>query len=391
MPAISPRADAVSHSGIREIVNLAIDRGPAICRLEIGEPDFRTPGHIVDAGMAVARSGARYTHSAGTAAVREAAAAKLARVNGLDVPTEGVVMCQGAVQGCALVFAALLEPGDEVLIPDPAWPNYEMLVRLHGATAVPYPLRSRDGFLPDVEELQGLVTDRTVALVVNSPSNPTGVVFPRPVVEALVEVAARADLLLISDEVYDELIFEGAPSNAVAVDPEHVVGVYSCSKTYAMTGWRVGYLAAPAWLRGTLAKLQEPLVSCISAVSQAAAVAAFTGPQACVDEMRAAYAARRDLVVRLLRDAGIVSVSPHGAFYLMLPFAPGVDGRAAVLDLVEHGVALAPGTAFGGVAADQARLSLASSEDILEEGVRRIVSWYRRTEGGALPATRGPR
>lgn len=383
MPAISCRAEGVAHSGIREIVNLVIERGGDVRRLEIGEPDFTTPTHIIEAGHAAALAGARYTQSAGTIAVREAAAVKLSKVNGIDVPIEDVVICQGAVQGCAVTLAALLDTGDEVLIPDPAWPNYEMLVRLYGGIPVPYPLHSGTGFLPDVDEVAGLVTDRTVALVVNSPSNPTGAVFPPDVIQSLVELSGRRGLVMISDEVYDELIFEGAPPNAAAIDPEVVVGVYSCSKTYAMTGWRIGYLTAPRWLSGTLAKLQEPLISCVSAVSQTGAVAALTGPQECVDEMRAAYRSRRDLVVGRFLDAGIAVAEPKGAFYLMVPFAPGTDGRAAALDLVEHGVSLAPGTAFGRVAADHARLSLASSTEILADGVERIVSWYETTGGGA--------
>jgi aspartate aminotransferase len=382
MPGTSPTADRVPASGIREIVNLVVERGGDMVRLEIGEPDFATPAHIVEAGHRAAVEGVGYTQSAGMLVLRAAIADKLASRNGLACPPERVVICQGAVQGCSVVLSALLEPGDEVLVPDPAWPNYEMLVLLHGAVPVRYPLRPGNGFVPDLDELAGLVGPRTRVLIANTPSNPTGAVFPRPVVEGLVELAARHDLVVLADEVYDELIFEGEAANLAALDPERVVGLYSFSKTYAMTGWRVGYAAAPGWLAPTLAKLQEPLISCVSQLTQAAALAALQGPQDCVAEMRDAYRGRRDLVAGLLADAGIGVQRPHGAFYLMLPFAPGTDGRRAALDLVDHGVAVAPGTAFGDQAADHARISLASSEQALTEGIGRIVAWYRSTAGG---------
>jgi aspartate aminotransferase len=391
MPAASPTSDRVPGSGIREIVNLVVERGGEVLRLEIGEPDFATPAHVVEAGHLAALAGARYTQSAGTLQLREAISGKLKLVNGVDCPPQRVIVCQGAVQGCSAVLSALLSPGDEVLIADPAWPNYEMLVLLHGAVPVRYPTPSERGFLPSVEEVERLVGPRTRALVVNTPSNPTGAVFPQELVAGLVELAGRHDLVLLADEVYDQLIFEGPAANAASLDPDRVVGLYSFSKTYAMTGWRIGYVAAPEWLAPALWKLQEPLISCVSEVSQAAAVAALEGPQDCVAEMRDAYRRRRDLVVGMLGDAGIAVTPPHGAFYLMLPFAPGVDGRLAALDLVEHGVSVAPGSAFGEAARGHARISLASSDQVLTEALNRIVDWYRRTGGGAsLGADGGP-
>jgi aspartate aminotransferase len=383
MPGVSPTAAGVPGSGIREIVNLVVERGGDVLRLEIGEPDFRTPEHVVEAAHRAALAGVGYTQSVGTLALREAISAKLERVNELRCPPERVIVCQGAVQGCSAVLSALLQPGDEVLIADPAWPNYEMLALLHGAVPVRYPTPAERGFLPDVGEVEALVGPRTRVLVVNSPSNPAGAVFPPELVEGLVELARRRDLVVLADEVYDELIFEGGSANMASLDPERVVGLYSFSKTYAMTGWRVGYVAAPAWLAPALWTLQEPLISCISAVSQAAALAALEGPQDCVAEMREAYRRRRDLVVRLLGEAGIEVSTPHGAFYLMLPFAAGVDGRMAAFDLVEHGVSVAPGSAFGQAARDHARLSLASSEQVLSAAVERLVGWYRKTGGGA--------
>jgi aspartate/methionine/tyrosine aminotransferase len=277
------------------------------------------------------------------------------------------------------VFSTVVAPGDEVLIPDPGFASYTVMVPLHAALAVPYALRASAGFVPDPDEIARLVTPRTKLIVINSPGNPTGAVFPQDVVQALVRIAQKNDITLI----YDELIFDGFAANAAKYDPEHVVGVYSFSKTYAMTGWRVGYIACDRELAQVLAKVQVPLISCVSAVSQAAALAALTGPQDCVTEMRDAYRTRRDLVVRLLTDAGIRVRVPQGAFYLMFPLASGVDSRRAALDLVEHGVAVAPGSAFGRVAADCLRISLAASEATLREGIDRILAWYRKTDGGA--------
>jgi aspartate aminotransferase len=381
---LSPLAEQVPPSGIREIVNLVINRPPGeVLRLEVGEPDFRTPGHIVQAAAEAAAKGVGYTQSSGILPLREALATRIERVGGLRYEPSDIVVTQGGVQGVSAVFAAILSPGDEVLIPDPAWPNYEMLVLLRGAVPVHYTLPPSQGFVPDPSEVEARITPRTRAIVFNSPANPTGAVIGAHVVEALVRIAQRHGIWLLSDEVYDELIFEGEPANAAQYDRDVVIGVYSFSKNYAMTGWRVGYVAVPKPLAVLLTTIQEPLVSCISAVSQYAALAALDGPQDCVAEMRAAYQARRDLMVSLLTEAGFDVVRPSGAFYQMLPFAPGVDSRAAALDLVDNGVAVAPGTAFGSVAADHARLSLASSEQTISGAVERIAAWAERTDRGA--------
>ncbi len=387
---LSPLAQRVPPSGIREIVNLVINRPPGeVLRLEVGEPDFRTPAHIVAAAAKAAAAGVGYTQSSGMLPLREALAERIERLGGVHYDASQIVVTQGGVQGVSAAFAAILSPGDEVLIPDPAWPNYEMFALLLGAVPVHYPLPPAHGFVPDPADVEARITERTRAIVLNSPSNPTGAVIGPDVVEALVRIAERHQIWLLSDEVYDELIFEGEPAHAAQYDPDVVIGLYSFSKNFAMTGWRVGYVACPSVLASLLTTIQEPLISCISAVSQHGALAALEGPQDCVAEMRASYQARRDLMGSLLADAGFDVVRPHGAFYQMLPFAPGVDSRAAALDLVEHGVAVAPGTAFGTEAADHARLSLASSEATIRGAVERIADWAERTDrGAALMASR---
>lgn len=383
MPELAPTAVAVQHSGIREIVNMVIGRPPGeVVRLEIGEPGFSTPQHIVDAGAAAAAT-ARYAPSAGHMALREALVRRMARVTGVDVAPEQIIVTQGGVQACALTMTALLAPGDEVLVPDPAWPNYEMIVDMLGGRAVRYPLPAASGFVPDPDDVVARMTDRTRVLVLNSPGNPTGAVFPRDVVRALVDAAAARGIVVLSDEVYDELIFEGEAAAAITLDDQHVVAVHSFSKTYAMTGWRVGWAVAPMWLAPTMAKLQEPQLSCIPDLTSAGALAALEGPQDAIAEMREAYRARRDLCVELITAAGIDVAVPRGAFYLMVPLAPGVDSRLAAIDLVDHGVSVAPGTAFGDAAGDHIRISLASEEPELREGIGRLTAWYAATEGGA--------
>jgi aspartate aminotransferase len=386
MSRLARNAELVPGSGIREILDTVMRRGVDVLRLELGEPDFLAPAHVVDAAARAAAGGARYTQSAGELPLRKAFAARVSRLAGTDYAPAQIVATQGGVQGCALAFAALVSPGDEVLIPDPAWPNFEMQALLNGAKPVRYALRAEAGFLPDLAEVAALITDRTRVMVINSPSNPTGAVFPASLVRDLVHLAADRGVTVLSDEVYDELIFEGSPCNAVSYAPDNVVGVYSLSKTYAMTGWRVGYVASPSWLSPALTRLQEAQLSCVSQVSQAAALAAVTGPQDVVGVMRESYRQRRDAAMAICTDAGVDVVRPNGAFYLMFPFAAGVDGRDAALALIDEGIAVAPGTAFGQSARSFARLSLAVDLPVLTEALRRLTDWHRRTAGGLMPA-----
>lgn len=388
-PVVTPTAQHVLQSGIREIINLVIERPSLdVVRLEVGEPDFSAPPHVIEAAVEAAGRGARYTPSAGIGELRSALSERLARFNGVATPAERVIVTHGAVEGLAAVVFAVVAPGREVLIPDPGWPNYEMQVTLRGGVPVRYPLTPELGFVPDPDRLLGMITSRTALIVLNTPSNPTGSVFPADVVEAIVVGAAQRGVPVAVDEVYDELIYDGAPARAVTYDPEWVIGVYSFSKTYAMTGWRVGYIAAPSWLAPTLVKLQEPLLSCLPAPCQAAALAALRGPQDIVTTMRETYRHRRDVVVELLDAASWPVRSPDGAFYLLVPLATGADGRAAAFDLVDHGVAVAPGTAFGDVARDHLRVSLASSEEDLRRGIERLVAWGEQTGRGANLASR---
>ncbi|WP_460832601.1 pyridoxal phosphate-dependent aminotransferase [Nocardioides hungaricus] len=371
-------------SGIREIVNRVFAIGSdRLLRLEIGEPDFAPPPHVVAAAHAAADEPVLYTPSVGILPLREALAARLTDRVGMPYDPWQVVVSQGAIQGIAACFHAILTPGDDVLIPDPGYPNYAMLATMVGARNVPYSLLPEHEFAPQVEELERLVTPRTRMIVINSPGNPTGAVWPAETVRAVVEFAAARGIWVLSDEVYDDLIFEGEPAHAARYAPDHVIGVYSFSKTFAMTGYRTGYLACPRPLADVLLVLQEPLISCCSAISQKAALAAITGPWDTVEDMRTTYARRRDLTHGLLQEAGFDVVRPRGAFYQMVPLAPGVDGRLAALDLVERGLAVAPGTAFGSTARSSIRLSLASDESTIRRGVELLAQWCIETGHGA--------
>ncbi|MHB8620581.1 MAG: pyridoxal phosphate-dependent aminotransferase [Chloroflexota bacterium] len=362
-------------SGIREIVNLAIDR-PDVIRLEVGEPDFPTPPHIIEAAHQAARDGfTRYTQSSGMTSLRELLADKVRRVNGQrDVTPERITIGVGGVEVILATLSALLDPGDEILVPDPGWPNTEMIAISRGAIPVRYPLQMAAKFVPRIEDLEARVSPRTKVLAINSPSNPTGAVFSRGSMLELVQFAQRHDLYVLADEVYDQLVFEGEHVSPRVFDPERVISIFSCSKTYAMTGWRVGYAASNPDIAALLMKLQEPLISCVSGVCQKAAEAALLGPQDCVETMRLAYRQRRDRAFELLGHTPLVRYQPHGAFYLMVDVsASGLDSRSFALQLLnQKGVAVAPGTAFGEASRECVRVSLASSLEQLTEGLLRI-------------------
>ena len=384
MKPLARPAAAMPGSGIREIVHVAMNMPEAI-RLEVGEPDFPTPAHIVEAACQAARSGfTKYGPSAGLFSLRELLAERIERVNGYRVGPARINISVGGVQGVLAAFLALLEPGDEVLLPDPAWPNYEMALRLRQAGPIHYPLYIEQGFMPRLEDLAELVTARTKLLILNSPANPTGAVFPRPIIEALVEFAQSHDLYILADEVYDEFVFEGEHVSPALYDPERVISIYSFSKIYAMTGWRVGYVVANAAISQLIAKIQEPQISCVSSVGQKAAEAALTGPQDCVRAMRDSYRERRDLVVEALAEAGYYVYTPQGAFYIMVDISDsGLDSRQFAMKLLqERSIAVAPGTAFGKFGRHFVRLSLATEKEALLAGVRGLCDFIKNSPAG---------
>ena len=343
----------------------------------MGEPQFATPEHICDAAAKAARDGfTKYTASQGLMSLREAISAKLARVNGLNVPPERIVATNGALSALFTTCLALLAPGDEMLIPDPGWPNWEQMILTAGGRVVRYPTLREQTFLPDPDTMDALVTPRARAIILNSPSNPTGAVMPAALVKRMLDFARRHDLWVVSDECYDECVFEGDHVSPARFDPDgRVISIFSCSKTYAMTGWRVGYAAVPEAAIGVLAKLQQPVLGNICSVAQKAAEAALIGPQDCVATMRSYYRARRDQALALLAAADMPVAVPGGAFYLMVDVSrANRDATAFALDLLHtRKVAVAPGETFGPGGAGLVRVALCASEEAIARGLGTLI------------------
>ncbi len=376
LQAIASGPAEAAHSGIREVVNLALVT-PGCIRLEVGEPNFPTPAHIVDAAIEFVRKGqVKYTATAGLLSLRERIATKLEKVNRIKAGVNNINCSVGGVGGIAGAVAALMEPGDEVLVPDPAWPNYRLMLAWANGVLVPYACPPKDEFLPDPKEIERQITSRTKLIIVNSPCNPTGAVFPRDLLERIVDVAVRHNLYLLSDECYDEVILEGEHTSPASFCTDgRVISAFTFSKTYAMTGWRVGYVVANDKISDTITKVLESNSSCLPTVCQKAAEAALDGPREPLHEMVNAYRDRRDLCVGLLEEAGMLISRPKGAFYIMADISrSGLDSRAFAFDLVSSKkVAVAPGTAFGESARQAVRISLASSPKDLSQGIARMI------------------
>ena len=358
------------------MVNLALVT-PGCIRLEVGEPNFSTPSHIVEAAVEFARQGqVKYTATAGLLSLRERLVHKLAQVNGIKAGVENINCSVGGVGGIAAAVAALVEPGDEVLLPDPAWPNYRLMLAWAHGVLVPYPCPPERQFRPDPAEIERRITPKTRLLIVNSPCNPTGAVFPRSLLESLVEIAVKHNIYLLSDECYDEVILEGEHiSPASFCTDGRVISAFTFSKTYAMTGWRVGYVVANERISDSITKILESNSSCLPTVCQKAAEAALDGPREPLREMVSAYRERRDLCVGLLEEADMLISRPQGAFYIMADVGrSGMDAREFAFDLVRtKQVAVAPGTAFGRSAPRAVRISLASSPPDLSQGIARMI------------------
>ncbi|TDC72373.1 pyridoxal phosphate-dependent aminotransferase [Streptomyces hainanensis] len=376
MPQIASTVRAIPASGIRRIFELAAELDDVI-QLSIGEPELPVAPHIREAGARAWRDDVtNYTPNSGIPPLRSAIVGKLARDNGYSVGDDQVHVTAGGAQALHLAMSFTLAPGDEILIPDPGYATFAMTPRLLGAVPVPYRLRAEHGFTPDLAALASLVTPRTRVLLVNSPSNPLGVVFDRATVGALVDFAARHDLWIISDEVYEYLTFDAGCTSLAAVDTEdRVFGVYSLSKTYALTGARVGYLVTPPGLTERFRAAQESTVSCVNAPAQSAALAALEGDQDGVTAARAHYRANLAAAGAVLDGRGIRYQRPGGAFYLWIDVSHASGGDVAAW--AEHflrteRVAVAPGTAFGAAGEGWVRICFAGGRAPLVEALGRF-------------------
>lgn len=375
MPQTLSPALQIPRSGIRSVMELAL-LDPMAVHLEIGEPDAFAPVHAVEAAAAACRAGLTgYTSSQGMPQLREAVAAHVQATTGRRCAADEVVVTHGAMNGLALALAALLAPGEEVLLPDPEFPNWRMAAMAAGASVGRYRTRREDGFVPRPADLEAAITPTTRAIVLCSPNNPTGAVYPAPVIEALVDVARRHDLWVLADECYDAITFDTPHVSALSYDTDDRVLLFrSMSKTYAMTGWRLGYALVPdPVVADLMAHLAEGTVACASTVSQHAALAAMTGPQEEVAVAVASYRERRDAAVDLLTSRGIGCVRPDGAFYLMVD-VQDEDTDAFALRLLERRhVAVAPGATFGPAAAGMVRVALAAPRDELLAGLAALA------------------
>jgi aminotransferase len=376
---LSERVSRVELSGIREMFDLAA-KTPDVIRLEAGEPDFNTPKNICDAAEKAARGGlTHYTSSKGTPDLRRAISEKMKKENGIDAdPDSNIIATAGASCAVYLAIMSTIEAGEEVLIPDPSWPHYQACVELAGGAPVRYGLDEDRNFGVDLDELQRKVTKHTKMMIIASPSNPTGAVMNRAELESLAELACDRNLFVLSDEVYEKIMYDGLRSLSTGSLPEmanRTITVNSFSKTYAMTGWRLGYAIAPPEIIKLMEKLSLFVNSCPSSVSQAAGVEALTGPQDSVRKMLAEYSERRKLIVEgINRIQAFSSDFPRGAFYLF----PNVSSlRKSSWDfsmslLKEARVATVPGSAFGQHGEGFVRISFANSKEKIREALARM-------------------
>ena len=377
MPTPTARVRDCSRSSIRVMFDLAQATDRDLVRLEVGEPDFDTPEHVIDAAATAARDGAtHYTSNAGLPDLRAAIAETLDRDFSVPTRPDDVLVTTGGMEALHLAVLSMVNPGEELLVPSPGWPNYWTQARLADGVARAVPMPAETGFDLDATRLIEAMGAETAAVMLCRPSNPTGRVADADAVRAVVEAAADHDAYVIADEVYLALTYDGDSRGVAGLvdDADHVVTVGSCSKSHAMTGWRVGWVAGTNPVVDEATKVRESTTACTSSIAQHAALAALTGPQEPFREMYAAFEERRDAVVARVDDIdGLDCPRPEGAFYAFLDVdLPGTSLEVAKRLLTDYGVVLAPGGGFGDAGEGRLRLSFANSLDRLHEGFDRI-------------------
>jgi aminotransferase len=376
---ISTRASSVPWSGVRKMFNLAQKYEGAI-NFSVGEPDFPTPQHIVEAAFEAVKKGyTHYTPNAGLMEFRQAAAEKMRKVNGIDAaPENEIIATVGGMGALSLTLLTVVNPGEEVLVPNPGFGSYEAQVLLAGGKPVSYLTMEKGGCDVDLSRLDKVVSKKTKAIIINSPSNPTGAVFDRKQVDTIAQTAIENDLLVISDEAYEAIVYPGSKHISIASLPEmkdRTVSIFTFSKTHAMTGWRIGFACAGQTLVSQMTKLQEHITAHPAAISQMAGLAALTGPKDHVNMMLNEYLKRRDMIVKELNEIhGITCLNPQGAFYVF----PNIScfkmssGDFAMNVLDKSKVITVPGTAFGSNGEGYIRISYATSRQKIAEGMTRI-------------------
>jgi aspartate/methionine/tyrosine aminotransferase len=375
----------IPFAGIRKVFEKAArleKKGQRVIHFEIGRPDFDTPAHIKAAAVAALDEGmVHYTPNLGIPALREALAESIQQHKGIRYDPEGEIMATaGGQEAMYISLQAFLNPGDEVLVPDPGYTQFYSCVKLAGGVPVALPLLAHENFVPDLSAARELLTDRTRALIVNSPHNPTGAVLTVEQLEEICRFAAEKDLVIFSDEAYDRMIYEDDKffSPAACKDMKNQTVIWgSLSKTYSMTGWRVGYIAAPKDLIAAAIKVQQNVILSICSFAQAGAVAALKGDQACVTRMVDEFDRRRRTILQGIENTpGLTCpAAPKGAFYVFAKHdVPGMNASELADHLLEKGgVAVVPGTSFGTRGEGYLRISYAISSENCREGMERIA------------------
>jgi aminotransferase len=380
---LSQRVQAIKPSGIRKFFDIAATMSDVIS-LGVGEPDFVTPEHISKAGIAAIRRGdTHYTSNWGTLALREAIAENIERRYGVRYdPANEVMVTVGVSEGVDASMRALLDPGDEVIIPDPGYVAYEADVALAGGTVVPVRTYVEDQFEVKAAAIEEAITPRTKLILLGNPNNPTGAVIARPELERIAQLAERHDLVVLSDEVYSRLVY-GEQHTCIAALPgmrERTILADGFSKAYAMTGWRIGYLCAPAHLLEAILKVHQYAIMCAPTMSQAAALRALRFGEPDVLRMVASYDERRTLIVEGFNAVGLPCYEPRGAFYAF----PSITGTGLTSEefadqlLHEEHVAVVPGSAFGAAGEGFVRCTYCTAREQIEEAITRIGRFVQR-------------
>ncbi|KFJ01172.1 aspartate/tyrosine/aromatic aminotransferase [Bifidobacterium stellenboschense] len=383
MPKVSKRAAEALYPSVREMFELAAGVPDAVS-FAIGEPGFDTPQPVIDAAYrAASLDDTHYTPNRGAVALREAWCEHRNAADGTDYdPDTDVIVTAGGMEAVYLAMLATLDPGDDILIPDPGYANYFGQVRLVGANVVPVPLDAGHGFRMQAADVEAAVTPRTRAILLNSPSNPTGAVIDAEQLDLIAEVCERHDLWVISDEVYRSFVYDpSVECLSIAAVPgmrRRTVVVDSFSKTFAMTGWRIGAAFGPKPIIDRMTVMQEDIVSCVPGALQQGAVAALEGSNEILDEMTSVYRANRDMVVAAVADMPLVScATPDGAFYVLVDVRDtGMDDHAFAVDLLHRAkVVVTPASGFGGRGRGYVRLSYVGTPEATAEGLRRMRAY----------------
>ncbi len=379
MPKLSETIKALKASSTvafnTKAKNLA-RTGVDVVAMTAGEPDFQPPEHVFAAAQeAIARGLTKYTPSEGMIELREAVAGKFKRENNLSYAPDEIMVSTGGKQILYNAFMAVLNPGDEVIVPAPYWVSYPAQVQLAGGVTVPVMTTAESGFIPDIEAVREAITPRTRVIVINSPCNPTGAVYPKETVKAIVEMAAERDIWIFTDDLYEHLVYDGAFTSAAQYAQDKTLIIHGASKSYALTGWRIGYGAGPKDLIAGMNRLQGQVTSGAASIAQYATIAAlndFEKTQAFIEMTKKAYIERRDVLVEGLNKLGLKTPKPQGAFYVMSDTTPLDKNEevAASLLLEKAHVGTVPGTDFN--APGFVRMSYATSLENIHKAIGRI-------------------